>query len=390
MLAVAWLLPLSASMPFELVLHLRSQKSPSELEKLYWRVATPSSPEYLAFRNREELSAFMGGSERDVAEAVDWLTSLAGTNIRISPIRDQITAAFAGNELSQVESMWSERGLPLSPAPEGVTLVVRRDFVGIQAADVLSTRPASQIRARDADSTYSMAAQKAAYGIPVDLAATHEDTRAMVWGPGTFGYSPSGLASFKAAECPGLNTAKVTFDTSAHGQPGGDNFGEGTLDTHMISCFGMNASVVVSNTNTSMSTEEGSGFGLAFLDFITQLASRKVLPQVLSLSLGSLSPYSCEMLCAKAAAGGSVGLDECKQYLQTQRQVCMYMSAAQAAKIDSALMALGLRGVSVFGSSGDGGSHWSFGKFSGWGKVPRALNKIGCEYNVRRLSHAQI
>ena len=58
----------------------------------------------------------------------------------------------------------------------------------------------------------------------------------------------------------------------------------------------------------------------------------------------------------------------------------MFESTAQVAAINSALMVLGLRGVSVLGSSGDGGSHWSFQPFSGFGKVARALNKVGCEY----------
>jgi len=57
----------------------------------------------------------------------------------------------------------------------------------------------------------------------------------------------------------------------------------------MITSFGLNVSTLVSNTNTSMSTEEGKGFGLAMLDFVTELASRKTVPHVLSLSLGSLS-----------------------------------------------------------------------------------------------------
>ncbi len=35
--------------------------------------------------------------------------------------------------------------------------------------------------------------QKDAYGIPEDLAATNEKTLQMVWGPGTFGYSPPAL-----------------------------------------------------------------------------------------------------------------------------------------------------------------------------------------------------
>jgi len=227
---------------------------------------------------------------------------------------------------------------------------------------------------------YNVANQKAAYGIPTDFAATNPSTLQMVWGPGTFGYSPSSLASFAQRECPGMNLDKIAFDTENHGQPGGDNFGEGSLDISMIASFGMNVSTLVSNTNTSTSTEEGDGFGLAMLDFVTELASRATVPHVLSLSLGSLSAYSCELLCDKAAATGEVGLAECQEYLQTQRQVCMYQSTEQVAAINTALMVVGLRGTTVFGSSGDGGSHWSFGPFHGIGKIPNVLNQIGCEY----------
>ena len=109
----------------------------------------------------------------------------------------------------------------------------------------------------------------------------------------------------------------LTWCARPHAQ--GDNWGEGTLDTHMISAFGMNVSTLVSNTNTSISTEEGEGFGLAFLDFVTQLASRPKVPHVLSLSLGSLSAASCDLLCTEAAKGGEVSLDECRDYLQQQR-----------------------------------------------------------------------
>lgn len=142
----------------------------------------------------------------------------------------------------------------------------------------------------------------------------------------------------------------------------------------------MNATTLVSNTNTSHSTEEGEGFGLAMLDFVTRLAARPTVPHVLSLSLGSLSAASCNKLCDEAAKTGEVSLGDCQAYLQEQRQVCMFVSDAQVAKINHALMALGLRGVSVLGSSGDGGSHWSFGRFHGFGRVPRTLNKIGCRF----------
>ena len=40
------------------------------------------------------------------------------------------------------------------------------------------------------------------------------------------------------------------------------------------------------------------------------------------------------------------------------------------------LQMLGLRGISVFGSSGDGGSHWSFQEFSPATAMGRALNQV--------------
>lgn len=39
-----------------------------------------------------------------------------------------------------------------------------------------------------------------------------------------------------------------------------------------------------------------------------------------------------------------------------------------------------LRGVTVLGASGDGGSHFSFEPFSGGGELSSVLNKISCEF----------
>jgi|TARA_B110000208_G_scaffold104622_1_gene129913 tripeptidyl-peptidase-1 len=175
--------------------------------------------------------------------------------------------------------------------------------------------------------------------------------------------------------------SRISFDTAAHGTPGGDNFGEGNLDVSMITSFGLNVHTVVSNTNTSSSTEEGSGFGLALLDFVTDLAARPTVPQVLSISLGSLSAFSCDLLCREVVKDDpSIAAATCKEFMQNQRQVCMYLSEAQNVRINDAFKLLGVRGVSVFGSSGDGGSHWSFGSFPSLSKVGRALNKVGCEF----------
>ena len=128
----------------------------------------------------------------------------------------------------------------------------------------------------------------------------------------------------------------------------------------MISSFGLNVTTLVTNTNTSMSTEEGEGFGLAMLDFVTSLASRAKLPvspialvgsgresrfeavkpralgaqQVLSLSLGSLSAYSCDLLCKEAVQEHGQDLAQCKAFMQKQRQVCMFEDTAQINRIN--------------------------------------------------------
>jgi tripeptidyl-peptidase-1 len=174
--------------------------------------------------------------------------------------------------------------------------------------------------------------------------------------------------------------SKVKYDTENHGKDGGDNFGEGNLDVKMIASFGLGVETLVSNTNTSASTEEGDGFGQALLDFITELSSRQTVPQVLSMSLGSLSATSCNLLCSEATKMGH-SLEECHAYMQRQRQVCMFLSQEQEDRINTAFQVLGLRGVSIFGSSGDGGSHFSFGKFEG-GALAKTLDKISCKLQM--------
>jgi len=110
---------------------------------------------------------------------------------------------------------------------------------------------------------------------------------------------------------------------------------------------------------------------------LVEFPTRTTLPQVLSISLGSLSAASCQNLCEKAVAMGHSNAD-CQSYMQNQRQVCMYLSKQQTDKINTAFKVLALRGVTVFGSSGDGGSHWSFEPFPSGSALGRDLNKIGC------------
>ena len=93
------------------------------------------------------------------------------------------------------------------------------------------------------------------------------------------------------AQVPLLDPSTISFDTVHHGSAGGDNYAEGNLDTQMIAAFGLGVATVVSNTNTSASTEEGDGFGAALLDFVTELANRETVrsttppPRALSCAL---------------------------------------------------------------------------------------------------------
>ena len=193
----------------------------------------------------------------------------------------------------------------------------------------------------------------------------------MVWGPGTFGYSPSRLAAFKSSECPLLNLSKVQFDTANHGRPGGDNFGEGELDTRMTAAFGLNATTLVSNTNASSFHRGGRRLRPRLPRFCHRPRSRD--PPARSLALAGVAVgLLVRSSVREAAAEEGVTKESCEAYLQTQRQVCMFTSVAQVGAINRALQALGLRGVSVLGASGDGGSHWSFGPFPGIGGCARA------------------
>jgi len=137
------------------------------------------------------------------------------------------------------------------------------------------------------------------------------------------------------------------------------------------------------NSNVSMDTEEGLGFGFAFLDELLTLAqfTTEQLPKVLSLSLGSLSWSSCDLLCSTVARENVCTYQECVDYMQTQRQVCMYQSMDITSRIDTELMKLSTRGVSILAATGDGGSHFSFEPFDP-STIGDALNVVSCTYNM--------
>eukprot|EP00943_MAST-04B_sp_MAST-4B-sp1_P002328 g2328.t1 len=366
---------------FQIVLGLPHQNK-DVFEQKFWRISTPNTKEYLKHLSITEIKQIIGASKGTVKKAKDFILKTLKcipNTIQISSLHDMVTAQ-CNNMNTSDQNIWSKNGLPLKKVyNQQYDFILRRDEKREKFKDTYKKN--DKKNSHNLKGSYSIGNQKKAYGIPVDLVATNETLLQMVWGPGTFGYSKSQLEELKKSQVPLLNLSKVKFDTDNHGTPGGDNWGEGNLDVSMITSFGLNVETLVSNTNTSSSTEEGNGFGQALLDFVTELSSRKRIPQILSISLGSLSAYSCDLLCKKAAEKG-FELSKCNNFLQDQRQVCMFLSQDQVKRINAGFQILGARGTTIFGSSGDGGSHFSFEPFSGGSELANTLNDISCEYNM--------
>ena len=346
-------------------------ESTQELEAAFWEISTPGSARYLSHLSLEDAAEFVAASASDVAAVIDWLAGSGFENVRSSALGDSITASITCSDMDALS-------ITSKACPVEVDFVLRKDY-GTAPQQYAKT---SLKAAAGLQGSYSIPNQKKAYGIPADLAAQDPRTLQFVWGPGTFGYSKSELENLKNTQVPLLNLDKVQFDTKNHGEQGGDNFGEGNLDTQMITSFGLNITTVVSNTNASMSTEEGQGFGLALLDFLTELASRKTVPHVLSLSLGSLSAFSCDLLCEKAQDMGH-SKEDCNAYLQTQRQVCMFLSKKQTDRISTALK-FSAPGASVFlDPAAMVGRIIRLSPFQGGeGTLSDDLNAISCNYTL--------
>ncbi len=204
------------------------------------------------------------------------------------------------------------------------------------------------------------------------------------WCTGTYGYLPSDLSEFYGMFGLPTNNVNNLFAAGGFaGTPGGDNFFEATLDVTYISSMSLGVTTYVSNTNNASNTEWSTGFGTAMYQFFTSLAVAETVPTVLSLSLGSLSWDSCNILCEQVpiVSNGSFTTAECQQYMTTQRQVCMYPDSGQIDRMNIEFMKLGVRGVSIIAASGDGGSHFSFQEFP-TDPLGNVLTEISCAYNL--------
>lgn len=268
----------------------------------------------------EEAAAIVAPPTEDIVRVVAFLQKLDAKSVSASAGRDFIRATLSERSASVVlDHLHTPRSvISRLKADNRVRLSVREaeDVLAVKSLISLawdsSITEETDMDVEKADSRVSVGRrfastrfaplvagspnnQKKSYQMPTDLVANSgKNNTQMVWGPGTYGYLQSDLKAYYSE----FKVPAKTSDVSTYGfpgTPGGDNFGEATLDVQVISGIAPGVRTYVANTNTSRSTEEGLGFGYAFLAFAQSIAAQPQIPNVLSLSLGSLSADSCEV-----------------------------------------------------------------------------------------------
>ena len=384
----------STAVPTLLVGLRHSKEGRQRLDDLFWSVANPKEKESTQVEGTKDIAALNLVDATSMEAATQWLSEL-GCNMdtmRVVPTGDALEIEWpAGAGRTKAPSV--DRSFADYVVLKGATnnhltsKLFQSHRSGSRAAmqkKTTTTTTTTTIpvvateQRRRLDDSFGPAAQKKAYNIPSTLKGTNKNNIQMVFGTGTFGYRKDDIDMFFSTYAPSSSTSDVSFDASNKwkGQTG-KNFVEGELDVSYIAGMAPGVKTLVANPNISASTESGEGFGAALLAFLVELNSRPEVPNVLSMSLGSLSFGSCDKMCTALSKSGGHTYKSCWSYLQTQFQACMFDSETVEQRIDAEFAKLGLRGTTITAASGDGASHFAFGPFSGG--IGDDLNSIICK-----------
>eukprot|EP00033_Pygsuia_biforma_P000625 GCRY01000736.1.p1 GENE.GCRY01000736.1~~GCRY01000736.1.p1 ORF type:complete len:611 (-),score=94.70 GCRY01000736.1:51-1820(-) len=350
------------------------QKNLKHANDLLSEISDIRSPYYGQHLSLQQVTDLFGSDDNTIFNIVRELRKTGAVGISISSTKDFIECELPSqSDLSFLKETFSnEVSSVFSFAPEQLSLD-NEHFI-MKKKDLLKTSlPLNRISGDPNN-------QKKAYGIPEDLVGTNSANSQMVWGTGTFGYDEYMMQQFYDA----FNISESLDDISHmgfRGRIGGDNFGEGTLDTTYTTGMAVGVHTIVANTNNAPDTEWSLGFGRAFLEFSSNISQSTDIPKVLSLSLGSLTYKACDLLCSQLDPS-VMSYPACKKKLSALRQVCMYESNEIEQRIDAQLLKLTLRGTTILSAAGDGGSHYSFVPFDASTEFGRALNKIACQFSM--------
>jgi tripeptidyl-peptidase I len=368
-----------------------STEARKRLDDLFWAVADPSNAEAEQVDGPSDIAALSLSDPADLVSAKLWLTSIGANmdTLRVMPTGDALEVEWAsGKGQTQAPKVPTEfadyvvlkgatdnhltsdlfKSQRSIQPPQKQTKQTKQPHANNDNNDNDNNVPVFETatQRRRLDSGMGPVGQKKAYNVPAGLKGTNKGNSQMVFGTGTFGYRKEDIDMFFSTYATTSSSKDVSFDASNKwtGKTG-KNFVEGELDVSYIAAMAPGVKTLVANTNTSAATESGEGFGAALLAFLVELNGRDTVPNVLSMSLGSLSFGSCDKMCSALSKKGGHSYSSCWAYLQTQFQACMFDSETIEQRIDAEFQKLGLRGVTITAASGDGASHFAFGPFSG-------------------------
>ena len=323
------------------------ERNTLKLEQFFHEVSDPRHPNYARYLTLSTMRDMIGVTAEDWGSAKSWLAANNATAITLSPARTHASCAMPAGRAIELEAAAYGHG-----GPTVVQFLWLAPFAAVQrqnsSVSALSRtqflrKAMKGVRLGDSDPN----SLKQAMGMPTSVLAKAANNTQMAWGPGTYGVQPEDLSYFwypahacicaRACvfsdillmctrdlwEVKGMSAKLMTYQ----GKMGkhGDNYKEGCLDAEYLTGTGNGIRTVIANSNTSSSAEEGLGYGRALLSFVADLSNGEKIPNVLSLSIGSLSFASCDKMCKLIEA--SHPYDKCWKYLTTtQRQVCVFAS----------------------------------------------------------------
>eukprot|EP00008_Paramoeba_atlantica_P011211 CAMPEP_0201492618 /NCGR_PEP_ID=MMETSP0151_2-20130828/34030_1 /ASSEMBLY_ACC=CAM_ASM_000257 /TAXON_ID=200890 /ORGANISM="Paramoeba atlantica, Strain 621/1 / CCAP 1560/9" /LENGTH=610 /DNA_ID=CAMNT_0047879535 /DNA_START=1 /DNA_END=1833 /DNA_ORIENTATION=- len=366
----------------------------------FWELANPKSKSYLSYPSGEEMKELFGCPQHHLDQLLDWFRLHRALDVKVAENREWLTArvpsSLAKKMKEQLDLFPSERNIPSAIH----TFVVRdRSRVRPSSSSSLdssldSSSSSSSNRNMEAykkrrgevaesDTVGDINAQREAYGVPVGYQGSNETNKQMVWGSGTYGILESDMIQFFSAY--GINEDLSLIEPKGRpGYPPGDNFAEATLDVQYIGGMANNITTVAWNNDDRPISEFNIGMGDAMLEFMYYLsmAPTDLLPKTLSLSLGSMSWYSCNFFCEKLVEEhpGEYSYFECFNYSSAQFQVCVFSTKEIEDRISLEFMKLGMRGVTILAAAGDGGAHFSFQRFPDKDPIGHDLNEVCCNY----------
>jgi hypothetical protein len=141
------------SADYDLAVNLK-QHGLVEFESLFWEIATPGSQQYLQHLTTDQVADLIGATETEIETVRTWLASAGGTNVRVSTLRDSVTATFPVAADTTALRL-TANGLPhVDTHPAAVDFVLRRD--ALLASNIDSIDSAKNATVGASPSEYSI------------------------------------------------------------------------------------------------------------------------------------------------------------------------------------------------------------------------------------------